>query len=383
MRRTRLRVFLSRLLDVVSRRRRESRLADEIQSHLDQLSDQFLADGMSAADAHNAARRAFGGVDQVKETYRDQRGLPMLDSLLQDVRFGLRLLVKERSFTAGAVLVLGLGLGVNTTIFTIINGMSWRGLPVADAGEIIQVTTQELHGSRQQTYTSHADFRDWQSATQTFAALAAYASGSMNIGDADRPADRVGGWFISANTFGVLGVRPILGRDFIDSDDRPGAAPVAILSHRVWRTRYEGDGGIIGHVVRINGAPAAIVGVMAEGFEFPARADIWQPASQQPAFDATKRDHRTFNVFGRLRKNATLAQARLEFTTLTAALAAQHPDTNEAIGAYLVPYTESYVGPPTEGPPLVMMVAGLLVLLLACANAANLLLTRAMHRTRE
>jgi len=383
VRQIRLRILLSRVLDLLLRRRRERRLADEIQSHLDQLTDEYMASGLSHAEARNAARRTFGGVDQIKERYRDQRGLPGVDSLLQDLRFGARLLLKERSFTAGAILVLGLGLGVNTTIFTIINGMSWRGLPVPRADQILQVTSQRQQGDRQQMYTSVADFRDWQAATQTFSALAIYGGGSMNIGDTGQPADRVGGSFISANAFSVLGVRPLLGRDFSSADDAQGAEPVAILSHGLWRSRYGGDDNIVGRTIRINGTATTVVGVMPDGFEFPLRAAVWQPASQRPGFNAQKRDHRTFDVFGRLRDTATIEQARAEFTAVTAALAAAHPATNGTVGVRIVPFTESYVGPPTEGPPLLMITAGILVLLIACANAANLLLARAMHRTRE
>src|SRR5687768_1584715 len=142
-----LRVFVSRVFDVLLRRRREARLADEIRSHLDQLTAEYTAAGLAPAAARDAARRAFGGVDQITEKYRDQRGLPWLDWLVQDVRFGARLLTKERSFTAAAILVLGLGLGVNTTIFTIINGMSWRGLPVQRSDQIIQITSQEQQGA--------------------------------------------------------------------------------------------------------------------------------------------------------------------------------------------------------------------------------------------
>ncbi|HUE85198.1 MAG TPA: ABC transporter permease [Vicinamibacterales bacterium] len=384
MSQTGLRVFISRLLDVVLRSGREQRLAEEIHDHLAALTEQYIAAGMSDVDARQAARRAFGGVDQVKMLHREQRGLPSIDWLLFDMRTAVRVLGKDRWFTAGVVLVLGLGLAVNTTIFTIVNGMTWRTLPVERGDRIVQISSQRLQGRRAEIYTSYADFRDWRAATRTLSDLAAYGSATMNLGDDARPADRLAGNFISSNTFALLGVQPVVGRDFTVADDAPGAASVAILGHHIWTARYAAHPAIVGRAIRINGTATAVIGVMPEGFQFPVRADVWRPLGQMPGLDVANRGQRQFDIVGRLQDAATVEDARAELRAITAALAAQDPATNADVGATTMPFTHAFVAPPPEAQePLVMMIAAALVLLIACANGANLLLARASQRARE
>lgn len=307
-------------------------------------------------------------------------------SIWQDVRFGARMLMRDRGFTLAAVLLLGLGLGVNTTVFTIVNAMNLRGLPVERADQILQINSRELGGLQRESYTSHADFRDWQRGTRTFAGLAAYTGGTMTIGDERQGAERLAGSFVTANAFPLLRMTPAIGRHFSEEDDRPGAPPVAMLADAVWRERYGADRSIIGRVVRLNGAPVTVIGVMPPGFHFPLVANLWQPMAHAPALAGEgreRRDRRSLNVFGRLRDDETLTRARAELQTLSAALAQAHPDTNTGIGANVLPFTESYTGPATEGPPMIVLAAGTFVLLIACANAANLLLARAFRRSRE
>jgi putative ABC transport system permease protein len=311
--------------------------------------------------------------------------LPVL-SIWQDVRFGARMLMRDRGFTLAAVLLLGLGLGVNTTVFTIVNAMNLRGLPVERADQILQINSRELGGLQRESYTSHADFRDLQLGTRTFAGLAAYAGGTMTIGDERQATERLAGSFVTPNAFPLLRVTPAIGRYFSDEDNRPGAPPVVMLADAVWRERYGADRSVIGRVVRLNGAPATIIGVMPPGFHFPLVASLWQPMAHAPALAGDgrdRRDRRSLNVFGRLRDDETPTRARAELQTLTAALAQAHPDTNTGIGANVVPFTEQYTGSATEGPPMIVLAAGVFVLLIACANAANLLLARAFRRSRE
>jgi predicted permease len=310
--------------------------------------------------------------------------LPVVDWLLFDVRFALRTMSRERVFTAGITLVLGLGLAVNTTIFTIVNGMTWRSLPVEHGDRVVQVSSAGLRGRREGMYTSYADFRDWRAATRTMDDLAAHSSATMNVGDDERPGDRLAGNFISSHAFALLGVQPIIGRDFSAGDDLASAAPVAILSHHVWSARYAGDPAVIGHNIRINGTPTMVIGVMPPGFQFPLRADLWRPIGQMPGFDVVSRSARRFDVFGRLADGATLEDARAEMTTIAAALAAQHPDTNADAGVRTMPFTHAFVAPPPQArEPLVMMIAAGIVLLIACANGASLLLARSAQRARE
>ena len=309
-----------------------------------------------------------------------------VSSVWQDVRFGARMLMRDRGFTLAAVLLLGLGLGVNTTVFTIVNAMNLRGLPVERADQILQINSRELGGLQRESFTSYADFRDWQRGTRTFAGLAAYTGGTMVIGDERQPAERLPGSFVTANAFPLLRVTPAIGRHFSEEDDRPGAPPVVMLSDAVWRERYGADRSIVGRVVRLNGAPATVIGVMPPGFHFPLIANLWQPMAHAPRLAGggrDRRDQRILNVFGRLRDDETLTRARAELQTIAAGLAQAHPSTNTAMGATVVPFTEQYTGRATEGPPMIVLAAGAFVLLIACANAANLLLARAFRRSRE
>ena len=302
---------------------------------------------------------------------------------MQELRFAARLLAKERWFTVSAVLALALGIGVNVCVFTIINGMNLSVLPVDRPGQIVYLGSIELKGERRGMDVSYPDFRDVAAGARSFSGLAAYAGSTMNIGDDDRPTDRLAGSFISANAFPLLRVEPVLGRRFSPEDDRPGAPAVAILTHAVWTERYGADPSIAGRPIRVNGSPVTIVGVMPEGFRFPLRADIWQPLAQMPGLTDHPRDRRRLGVVGRLRDGADIQQARAEMTTLAAALAQEHPATNGAIGVTVTPFAEVFMGSVADGPPMILLVAAAIVLLIACANAANLLVARAVHRTRE
>jgi putative ABC transport system permease protein len=378
------RIFFSRLLDLVFRNRREARLNAEIEEHLDALTEQYVTAGMSRVEATLAARRAFGGVDQIKILHREQRALPFVDWLVFDVRCALRSMSHERAFTAGLVLVLGLGLAVNTTIFTIVNGMTWRSLPVERGDRIVQISSARLEGRREGMYTSYADVQEWRAATRTMSDLAAYGSATMNIGDEKRPADRLAGHFVSSHAFALLGVQPIVGRDFTAGDDLADATPVAMLSHHVWAARYAADPTVIGRSIRLNGTPTMVIGVMPPSFQFPLRADLWRPIGQMPGLDVVSRSARRFDVFGRLADGATLEDARAEMTAIAAALAAQHPDSNAGAGVRTMPFTHAFVAPPPQArEPTIMMIAAGIVLLIACANGASLLLARSSQRARE
>jgi putative ABC transport system permease protein len=304
--------------------------------------------------------------------------------MLFDLRSAGRALLKDPVFTSAVVIVLALGLAVNTTIFTIVNGMTWRSLPVADGDRIVLIESLELQPRGTSTYTSMADFEDWRGAARTLTDLAAYRSATMNLGDDTRAADRLAGSFVTSNLFQLLGVRPVLGRDFAAADDEAGAPDVVILGHHVWTARYASDATVVGRTIRINGQPTMVIGIMPPGFQFPLRADAWRPVAQMPGLSPIDRRARMFDVVGRLRDGVTVEKARAELDAITAALAAAHPDSNRDVGARTVRFTHGFVAPPPEArEPLVMMSAAALVLIIACANGANLLLCRAARRVRE
>jgi putative ABC transport system permease protein len=354
---------------------------EELQSHVAMLTEDNVRRGLTPEEARRAALIRVGGAASLHERHREARGLPALDTLLHDLRFASRLLIKDRWFTAAVVVALALGVGVNTTVFTVINSWNLRDLPVDEPDRLMHLGTRDAQGRLRGV--SYLDFLDWRDGLRAFTGLTAYGDTSVNLAVEGQPADHLAGCFISANGFSALRDRPIVGRDFRPEDDRPGAVPVIIIGHGVWTERFGADSSAIGRTVRVNGAPATIVGVMPPGFMFPYLAEIWQPIAQMPDLAAQPRDARGIGVFGRLANGVTLAAARAELSAFGTALAAQFPATNQGIQGTVTKFTEQYFGSITDGPPLILMVAVGFVLLIACANAANLLLARAASRAPE
>jgi putative ABC transport system permease protein len=302
--------------------------------------------------------------------------------LWQDIQFAARLLVKDKWFTAVATLALGFGIGVNAAVFTFVNAVLLRGLPVPESDRVFVVGSYERARSRD-LGVSYLDFQDWSAATQTFTGLAAYSGATMNLSEEGRAPERYNGVFISGHGFKLLGQPPILGRDFTPEDDRPGAAAVAIIGGGVWKTRYGSDPSVIGRAVRINERPAVIIGVMPEGFRFPSSADVWQPLAAITDLQKQPRNARGFPLFGRLKPEITREQAYAELLTITQRLAAEYPDTNKDIEPRVITFNEQQNGGPLRVVFLSLLGAVAFVLLIACANVANLLLARAANRARE
>lgn len=297
-----------------------------------------------------------------------------------NLKYAFRMLVKDPWFTFVAVLALGLGIGVNSTVFTFVNAVLLRGLPFANAEQIVHVSarnTAEGNGLG----VSYPDYRDWRAQARTFASLAAYQPTTMNISESGHPPERASGVRVSANAFGIIGERPITGRDFRDTEDRKGAEPVVLLGHGLWKTRYGSNPNIIGRSIRINEIPTTIVGVMAEGMKFPNNADLWIPLV--PDTEMERRDVRSLNLFGRLQPRTSITQARAELTGIAKALERQYPDTNTSIDAEVMTFNDRFNGGPIRVIFLTLMGAVGFVLLIACANVANLLLSRSARRSRE
>jgi putative ABC transport system permease protein len=300
----------------------------------------------------------------------------------QDVKFAARLLVKDKWFTLVATIALAFGIGVNTTVFTFVNAVLIRGLPVPDSDRFMVLSSYERPRDRTMG-VSYLDFVDWSGATTTFTSLAAYSGTTMNLSDEGRAPERYQGNYISAHAFKLLGQPPILGRDFLPDDDRPGAPAVVLLGGGIWKNRYGSDPGVIGRSVRINDIPAVIVGVMPEGFKFPQNSDLWQPLGQNQSFLKQARNVRPLGVFGRLAPNVTREQAQAEMLGVTQRLARDYPDTSKDIEARVMTFNEQQNGGPIRAVFLSLLGAVAFVLLIACANVANLLLARAANRARE
>ena len=373
-----MRPFLSRLLDVVFRRSREERLTDEVQSHLDHLTDEHVARGMTVEEARLAARKAFGGVDQLKAAYRDQRGIRVIDELLQDLKYAARLIARDRWFTAATVLALSLGIGGTTTMVTILYSMNIRGLPFHEAAALVGVTGERTRSQGSQIPLSI--FEHWRSATRSFDVLAAEIDSPINLGDEAHGTDQFAGTYLSFDAFAMLGERPGLGRDFLPEDDRAGAAPVAIVGYRVWTERYGSDPSIVGRVVRLNGETATIIGVMPDGFAYPVDTQIWRPLASFP--NVQQATQRPVRIVGRLARGVSAAQAQSELAAILSTMTTV-PDADRTRRTLVIPLNESYFGKLTQAVPMMLMAAVVLLLLIACSHAASLLLARSATRARE
>jgi putative ABC transport system permease protein len=302
-------------------------------------------------------------------------------SFLQDLRFAVRLLVKDRGFTAVAVLALALGIGVNATVFTFVNAVLIRGLPFDDPDRIMSIGVRDARD--RDRGLSYLDFEDWRAGTRSFSSLAVFNGATMNISDEGRTPEQFGGPYMSANGFKLIGQRPLLGRDFLPEDDRPGAAAVIILGNGIWKDRYGSDPSIIGRSIKVNGVPTTVIGVMPAGLKFPLNADLWQPLALMPNLLEQKRNVRNLEGFGRLAPGVTLAQARGELSTIAGRLAHDYPDTNTGIKPTVMTFNERYNGGQIQLVFLALMGAVGFVLLIACANVANLMLGRSASRARE
>jgi predicted permease len=303
-------------------------------------------------------------------------------TVLHDIRFAVRLLAKHRWFTAAAITALALGIGLNATVFTLVNALLLRSLPFEDPDRLMYVGERDTVTGRN-FMVSWPDFQDWQESQKTFVGLGAWSVGTMNVSDEGRPAERYNGAYFSANAFRLFGERPIRGRDFLPEDERPGAHPVVMLGEGIWKSRYGADSSIVGRSIRINDQPVTVVGVMAERMKFPD-ADLWLPLSHMPGLAARKRDERFgLQAFGRLAPGVSRQEAQSELTAIATRLEHDFAGTNKNIGATLMTFNERLYAGPIRLVILASMGAVGFVLLVACANVASLLLVRSTGRARE
>jgi len=360
----------------------------ELRFHLEMEIEENIRSGMSLTQARREALVRFGGVEKFKEECRDVRGAPLIESLLQDVRYGARILLRNPGFTLVAVLTLGLGIGANTAIFSVIYGVLMRPLPYKDGNQLVIVQQQAPLAHALNVPFSVKEVQDYREENQTLDAVVEHHSMSFTLLGGQEP-QRVQTGVVSANFFDVLGVKPLLGRTFVAADDEHGSDAVIVLSYQYWRQSHGGDPGIVGRTFQMNNRPHTVIGVLPPIPQYPNEQDVYMPTSHCPTRSSeqfmSNRNARMMSVFGRLKPGVPPAQAQADLSTLASNLQKQYPDSypaNRGYAASVVPLQDELT---RRAKPTFLILLGTagLVLLIACANVANLTLARLMRRERE
>src|SRR5438876_591928 len=384
-----------RLADLKLSLARENEIIEELSQHLKDQYEQLIARGATEDEAHQAVLLELNESDlwgpELRRIERRRQHEPLvmgadgkahlLGDLWQDLRYGLRTLLKNPGFTTVAVIALALGIGANSAIFSVVNTVLLRPLPYKKPERLVMVWEDNSKQGFPRDTPSPANFMDWRDQNHVFESMAALVEISFNLTGAGDP-ERIDGQRVSASLFSLLGVEPQLGRGFRAEEDQPAGNHVVIISHGLWQRRFGFDPGIIGKPINLNGESFTVVGVMPRTFQFPTRRDqLWVPIAFN-AKEAGERGNHYLEVIAGMKPGVTLAQAQAEMTTIATRLQQQYPQTNTSVGAVVTPLHEHVVGD-IKPALLVLLGAVAFVLLIACANVANLLLARAAVRQKE
>lgn len=364
------------------RSRVENEMEEELRSHIQQRADDLERSGLARSEAERQARIEFGGYQKFKEECREALGAHLLHTFVQDIRYGLRMLQRSPGFTSVAVLTLALGIGANTAIFSVVYGVLLRPLPFKDPGRLIVLneTTPRVGA----VAVSYPNFLDWREQSQTFSQMAPITSVEFNLAGVSQP-ESITGLAVSPNFLSMMGVRPLLGRNFYASEDKPGTAAVVLLSYELWQSHLGGDLAAVGRTITLDDTSFTIIGVLPPDYRAVEKLDIMIPIGVWATSNSSinkRGDRGDMVVVGRLAPGVTLPRARAEMEGIAARLAKEYPVTNDQCGVLLQPLRDVYVGD-TRPAILVLFAAVMFVLLIASANVANLFLVRGAARTRE
>ena len=384
-----IREGLERFRSFFKKRELDSDFENEVSSHLEMAVEENLKRGMSAEEARRQALVSFGGVEQAKELHRDARGLPFLDSLRQDLRHTLRSLKRDRGFALVAVLILGVGIGANTAVFSVVNTILLRPLPFQDAQQLVWIAPPPTNcGFSCETYSADA-FEEFQAQNQSFQDVAGYFAFStednFRLSGRGEPVPATG-ILVSGNFFQVLGVQPSLGRLFAPDDARKGSQPVALLANAYWKRQFDADPAIVGKAIDLNGQPVTVVGVLPPSFDFGA---VFSPGEKVDLFapmilDDAREWGNILTMIGRLKAGVGLAQAQADVNLVMPQLYfnAKRLNSKGFYRATLTPL-KTYVTGRLRGPLMMLWCAVGAILLIVCVNLSNLLLARAATRSKE
>ncbi len=369
----------SRLLSLFRRRRLEAELERDIQEHIDLATEENLKRGLAPSEATAAARRSFGSIEGMKEEHRHQRGLPILETFLRDVRLAIRSLHRDIGFAVVAIVTLALGIGVNAAIFSVTHAVILKPLPYQDPDHLMVLVLRHVQQHLERMPFSVADFLDWGSQNSVFDKYAAYGDRRFNLTDDGNP-EQIIGQVVTANFFATLGAKPEIGRTFAPGADASGATPQVVVSHSLWQRRFKGDAGIIGRTILMNATPVVVAGVMPADFEFGRPGtEAWQTLILNPT---ARRGPYFLWVVAHRKANVSTDQAQRELRLIAQRMESSNPKDNLDTGITAIPLHD-YITGDVRVPLLVLSGAVLFVLLIASANIGNLMLARVTARQQE